>query len=86
MKAWMVYHKDFNIYGYLQSLLVFADLRNRAIRLGQLSGTWQWDEYIDIRAKRAPIWDEYATTERVIDYNGDLPAGAEPFYCDDEDV
>ena len=79
MKAWHVHDPDWEA-----NLLIFADDRNRARYIAWTHGTWEFDSYIDIQAKRAPRWDNLFDNEKVIDENADLPAGAEPFYTDPE--
>jgi hypothetical protein len=78
MKAWHVHEGD-----YESNLLIFAEDRNRARYIAWTHGTWEFDSYVAIMAKRAPRWDNLFDTEKVIDSNEDLPAGAEPFYRDD---
>jgi hypothetical protein len=82
MKAWHV--MDTAIDGEAH-LLVFAETRNRARQMGFEHGTWDFEEYIHTRAKRAPAWDGLLEQERVIDTNEDLPPGAPPFYSEGED-
>lgn len=81
MKAWHVHEGDYEC-----NLLIFAESRNRARFIAWTHGTWEFDSYIDIAAKRAPQWDDLFDTEKVIDENADLPTGAEPFYSDPEYV
>jgi hypothetical protein len=62
------------------SVLVFAETRNRARVLGTQS---DWDfEYINTEAKLAPQWHTYASTEKIINDNSELPEGAPKFYAD----
>lgn len=80
MKAWHV--RDSAIDGEA-NLLIFAETANRARYMAWTNGTWEFDSYIHILARRAPKWDGLFDVEKVIDTNEDLPAGAEPFYNDD---
>lgn len=84
MKAWHVYVGSPDIDG--EHLLVFAATRNRARMLAMRKGPWSWDRYEDIRARRAPQWDEFADAERIIEDNRDLPVGALAFYWFSESV
>ena len=59
-------------------LLVFAPNINRAKTLAFAVG-WM-PEWTMIRVQRKPVWDEYATAEKVIERNEDLPASAPTFY------
>ncbi len=62
-------------------LLVFAETANKARAKAYQDGPYDWKfEYLDIRAKRAKEWDRYASGERIIETNDELPAGAPPFY------
>jgi hypothetical protein len=83
MKAW--HAMDTAIDGEAH-LLVFAPTRNRARQLAFENGTWEFEEYIYVRAVRAPMWDNLLDVERVINTNEELPKGAEPFYTDEEFV
>ncbi len=68
------------------TLLVFAETASRARYRAFKDGLYDWsswDEYTDIRARRAPEWDKYADSERVVETNDDLPDGAPPFYNDE---
>jgi len=79
MKAWHIFDGEVGEC----SLLVFAETRNRARVLG-LSGPWDYEDYISVSAIRAPLWDQYAESEAVIEINDDLPNGAPLFYDDSE--
>jgi hypothetical protein len=81
MKAW---HVDEG--GGECNLLIFAADRHRARYIAWTHGTWEFDSYQHIRARRAPKWDGLFDAEKVIDVNEDLPPGAEPFYSDEEYV
>jgi hypothetical protein len=79
LKAWHVFSGD----PYDGSLLVFEATRDDARWRGYSFGPWDWDEYIEVRARRAPTWDAYADQRRVIETNDELPDGAPPFYDDE---
>ncbi|MEW6038546.1 MAG: hypothetical protein AB1648_09895 [Pseudomonadota bacterium] len=79
MKAFHVFSGD----PWKISLLVFAPTPGRARHLACKRGLWNYGDYTDTRARRAPAWDAYATHEWVAETNEDLPSGAEPFYDDD---
>ncbi len=79
MKAWHCFDPEPGE----ADLLVFADTRNRARLLAYENGTWDYDEFINVHAKRAPEWDGLFDCEKVIDTNEDLPAGSKPFYNDE---
>jgi hypothetical protein len=79
MKAWHLYQDE----PFDNSLLVFADTRNRAKVIGFAKGPWEWESYLTITAKRAPRWDDIFDVETVVDDNSDLPSGTAPFYQDD---
>ena len=64
------------------SLLVFAATAARARYMACKRGLWDYGDYTDTRARRAPKWDALATREWVADDNNDLPEGVEPFYED----
>lgn len=80
MVAWHVFSGDPNE----SSLLVFAPTAARARYMAWKQGLWDYGDYIDTRARRAPQWDAYANREWVAEKNEDLPSGAEPFYEDYE--
>lgn len=67
------------------ALLVFAPTRNRARYLASQNGTWGYDDWRAINARRAPDYDGAFDIETVCDTNDDIPANYSPFYCDDED-
>jgi hypothetical protein len=78
MKAWHCFEGD----PWECSLLVFAESAGRAKVVAWKNGTWEYD-FISLRARRAPTWDQFADRERAIDTNEDLPDGAAPFYNDE---
>jgi hypothetical protein len=67
------------------ALLVFAESRNRARYVALTHGTWEYDGYERINARRAPEYDGAFDTEYVVDTNGDLPPGYPAFYSDADD-
>ncbi len=79
LRAWVV----FSGHPMDGCLLVFANTRNAARKAGFSKGPWEWADYIDVSARRAPEHDKYATGEHpyVIVTNEELPAGAVPFYA-----
>ena len=79
MKAWHIFEGD----PCESSLLVFAENRNRAKQMAHQNGTWKYEEYIHIRANRAPEFDGIFNAERVVDTNDDLPVSAPRFYDDE---
>jgi hypothetical protein len=81
MKAWHVHDG----YPLESSTLVFAPTRNRARTLAQRHAAWDYDEYVLLRAVRAPKWDGLSAVELVCDTNEDIPAGGDPFYREGED-
>lgn len=56
MKAWLVHDGQ----PHEAALLVFAPTATRAKVLGFRFAPWMVDEYIYMRARRAPEWDRYA--------------------------
>ena len=68
------------------SMLIFAPTSTRARSIAYQHGTWDFEEYIHIRARRAKQWDHLFDCEKVIDTNEELPAGAPPFYGDGDEV
>ena len=81
------HYKAFHVFSgepWENSLLVFALTAARARYMACKRGLWDYGDYIDTRARRAPQWDAYANREWVADQNEDLPVGAEPFYNDRE--
>lgn len=81
MKAWHIFEGD----PCEASLLVFAATAARARQMAHKNGTWDYEEYIHIRARRAPEFDGVFNDERAVDTNDDLPVSAPRFY-DDEAV
>jgi hypothetical protein len=79
VRAWHVYDKDGEA-----NLLIFADSAKRARAMAWSHGTWEFESYLDLRARRASEWDGLFTAERVIDENDELPPGSKPFYSDPE--
>jgi hypothetical protein len=76
VRAWHVHDGDPGE----ASVLIFATTRNRARQLATQSA---WDfEYINTEAKLAPLWNQYATEEKIIEDNSELPEGAPRFYAD----
>ena len=59
-------------------VLVFAGSINRAKTLSLKSG-WL-EEWTMLRVQRQPKWDEYATAEKLVEQNSDLPEQAPRFY------
>jgi len=47
-------------------------------------GTWEYDDYTSINARRASVYDGAFDTETVIDTNEDLPDGYPAFYSDED--
>ena len=78
IKAWHIFDGD----PYESSLLIFASSANRARQMAHGHGTWEYEEYIFIRARRAPKWDGCFSEEKIIDTNDDLPTEAPRFYDD----
>jgi len=78
MKAWHICD------GGDAHLLVLAATRNRARYIAFMHGTWEWDSYIEIEARRAPKWDGAFPTEATFDTNEEIPSGFPPFYNDEE--
>jgi hypothetical protein len=76
IKAWHVFSDD-------SSMLVFALTASRARYMACKRGLWDYGDYTDTRAHRAPRWDIYATSEWVAEQNEDLPAGAPAFYLEE---
>jgi hypothetical protein len=67
------------------AMLVFAESRNRARYVAYTHGTWEYDDYWRINARRAPEYDGVFDAEAVADTNDDLPAGYPAFYSDSDD-
>ena len=82
LRAWSVFCGE----QYDGCLLVFAASRNEAKNIGYKKGPYGWDEYIYLRAIRAPKHDIYANGSNpyIVVTNDELPDGAEPFYSDEE--
>lgn len=93
MKAWHVFELACwsNYKTIVNSLLVFASTRNKARSIAFNAGLWDYEYYIDVRAKRRPEYDEYTSLgtdfwgihTNIIETNDDLPAGAPDFYDDE---
>ena len=90
LKAWHVFELacwSSNYKTIVNSLLVFASTRNKARSIAFNAGLWEYEDYIDVRANRCPEYDYYvrslARSDRIIETNDDLPAGAPDFYDDD---
>jgi hypothetical protein len=66
------------------ALLVFAPNRNRARFMALTHGTWEYDGYATINARRAPVYDGAFDVETIVDMNEDLPPGYPPFYSDED--
>ena len=68
------------------SLLIFAETANKARAKAVRDGPYDWEyEYLDTRAWRCKDWDRYAgSDEKFIETNSDLPAGALPFYHEED--
>lgn len=81
LKAWMVFCGE----PYDGCLLVFAPNRNDARKIGYKKGPYDWEDYIDVRARRAQKHDADAVGDApyIIETNNELPEGAESFYQDD---
>lgn len=60
MKAYIVWSDYEDDSG---QLIIFEATRNKAKMLGHGQNTFEDHEYLDMRAKRAPEFDEYATVE-----------------------
>lgn len=78
LKAWIIFECD----PHEGCALVFAETRSRAKVLGFSTGFF--DEYIYLSANRRSAWDEYATEEKIIESNDELPEGAPTFFSDME--
>lgn len=83
LRAWCVFSGE-PIDG---CLLVYACTRNDARKVGMSKGPGEWGDYIDVSARRAPEFDQYAIggiggRPYIIMDNDELPDGAELFYIE----
>ena len=76
MKAWAVFGDD----AQDGVLLVYANTRNEARRLGFQAGLYDFDEYMRTNARRSPAHDGSMTHGVVVETNEDLPGGVPAFY------
>lgn len=83
LRAWHVYDSAAPEYAVLVFAVSGARARARAYRDSPYS-PWEYTDYLYLSARRAPQWDRYADAERCIDTNADLPAGAPPYYGEED--
>ena len=77
LKAWHVASDFSDFYG--GHMLVWAETSNKARHLHRQVG-WYEDEYQNLRAKRAPLYDGLRDVPGHLEDNDDLPADVKPFY------
>ena len=66
-------------------LLIYAETRNKAKTAAVYSGICIGflDEYIHVRCRRMPQFDQWYRDKVIIEENRDLPKGCPPFYTED---
>jgi len=80
LKAWHVWCGSDPSDG---SLLVFEATVGAAKALAWRKTPYDWDYFPDLHIRRAPDWDAYADTPRVVETNEEMPESAPAFYDDE---
>ena len=80
MKAWHCFADKPGV----ADLLVIAATRNEARHAAQTAGLWDYDGYENVKARRAPDWDDMRDEPDVIETNGEITCWFPGFYDDEE--
>lgn len=78
MKAWCAFVGDPDG----GAVLAFAKTRNKARQIGASWWPGNW-EYLDVSARRAPLWDDIRDEETAIMDNEEISDGRPKFYTED---